>query len=162
MQRALKNGDWVPSDTLPGDAPTTAHDLFPYSPVVGALNPVSPAAQIWLEDKEEEWAVRGTVTFPAQFNGPPEGVHGGMISALHDELLGYTGVVLGVGGFTRVLTINYLALTPLDTQLDLRGRVREIDGRKAWIEGELRHGDTVLNTSEGLFVRPKEYPVSPG
>jgi acyl-coenzyme A thioesterase PaaI-like protein len=96
-----------------------------------------------------------TGSFDSQYCGPPEGVHGGHVAALMDELLGVTCVMSGHGGYTGTLTVRYRSLTPLDVELQATAWVEEIKDRKAMISGRLQAGDRVCAEAEGLFIKPK-------
>ena len=127
-------------------------EFFPYSPLIGDLNPISPPFYFW---KHKE-VLLGRGTFDSQYCGPPEAVHGGHVAALMDELLGVTGIVSGFGGFTGTLTVRYEATTPLDKELLLKGWVQDVEERKVIICGELRAEDTLCATAEGIFILPRE------
>jgi acyl-coenzyme A thioesterase PaaI-like protein len=80
--------------------------------------------------------------------------HGGTLPLLFDEVLGR----LSNSGDrptarTAYLKVNYRHITPLNTELDVEGRLERQDGRKRWITGRLAHGDTLLADAEGLFVQ---------
>ena len=139
--------------TLPDLAGVTPEEFFPYSPVIGPLNPIAPPFRFWMDGDE----VRGEGRFGAAFNGPPGGVHGGLVAALMDEVLGVTGVMTGNHGFTGTLSIRYESLTPVDTDLQVRGWVESAEGRKAFIAGELLHGDRRCVRADGVFIRPKDH-----
>ena len=131
---------------------TEPKEFFPYSPLIGVMNPISPPFYFWKDGDE----LLGRGSFDSQYCGPPEAVHGGHVAALLDELLGVTGVVSGFGGFTGTLTVRYEATTPLDKELNLRGWVQDVQNRKVTICGELRSEETVCATAEGIFILPKE------
>jgi len=128
------------------------NEFFPYSPVLGNLNPISPVANFDIVDGE----IRGQVTLGATHNGPPGSVHGGMIALVMDELLGCACLAAGLGGFTGTLSIRYQATVPLDTSIELHGWVDRQEGRKVFAKGELRLGDRVLTTAVGIFIRSRE------
>ena len=128
------------------------HEFFPYSPIIGPLNPISPPFTFRME--KDVMLANGN--FDSQYCGPPESVHGGHVAALMDELLGVTCVVTGHGGYTGTLTIRYISPTPLDKNLQGKAWVKEIKDRKAIIRGELRDGDQLCAEAEGLFIKPKE------
>ena len=86
-----------------------AGEFFPYSPIVGPLNPVAPPVEFQLIDRE----MLATHTFDAPYTGPPTAVHGGVIALVFDELLGSLGAMLDIGGFTGTLKVVYRSLTPL-------------------------------------------------
>lgn len=152
MQAGLRAQDRP--GTAPGELPdltgVTPEGFFPYSPVIGPLNPIAPPFRFWMEGDE----VRGEGRFGAAYNGPPGGVHGGLVAALMDEVLGVTGVMTGNHGFTGTLTIRYESLTPVDTDLRVRGWVDGAEGRKAFIAGELLVGDRLCARADGIFIRP--------
>ncbi len=127
-------------------------EFFPYSPLIGDLNPIAPPFYFW---KDNEFLL-GKGTFDSQYCGPPEAVHGGHVAALMDELLGVTGVVSGYGGFTGTLTIRYEATTPLDEVLSLKGWIHAVEDRKVTIRGELRTEQNICATAEGLFIQPRD------
>lgn len=131
---------------------TAPGEIFPYSPLIGELNPISPPFYFW----KSEDSLLGKGSFGSQFCGPPEAVHGGHVAALLDELLGVTGVVFGFGGFTGTLTVRYETTTPLDSDLHLKGWIEDVKERKVVIRGELRNDDTICATAEGIFIRPKQ------
>lgn len=133
-------------------------DFFPYSPLVGLLNPISPPATIWRVAAEDNFEIHGEVTFGAAFNGPPDCVHGGVIAALFDELLGSTCVVNGIGGFTGTLSVVYRTPTPLGTALTMRGWYDRRERRKVFAKGTLHAGDTLCAQAEGIFVQSAELP----
>lgn len=127
-------------------------EFFPYSPLIGELNPISPPFHFWKDGE----TLLGRGVFDSQYCGPPEAVHGGHVAALMDELLGVTGVVTGYGGFTGTLTVRYEATTPLDEELFLKGWVQDVEERKVIICGELRTKKTICARAEGIFIRPRE------
>ena len=127
-------------------------EFFPYSPLIGDLNPISPPFYFW---KVDEFLL-GRGTFDSQYCGPPEAVHGGHVAALMDELLGVTGVVSGYGGFTGTLTVRYQATTPLDEEISLKGWVHKVEERKVTIRGELKTGEKTCVTAEGIFIQPRD------
>jgi len=125
-------------------------DFFPYSPIIGPYNPIAPPFRFSMEDG----IMHATGNFDSQYCGPPEGVHGGYVAALMDELLGVTCVMNGHGGYTGTLTIRYISPTPLDVELTATAQVKEIKDRKAIIIGELKAGDRLCAEAEGIFIKP--------
>ena len=130
------------------DAPTDFADFFPYSPLVGPLNPLSPP----IEFRVEGGRIHGTVTYGAPYVGPPQHVHGGIIAATFDELLGSTNLVHMVGGMTGTLTIRYRRPTPVLKEIELEGWIDRVDGRKVFTHGEMRHAGEVTAEAEGIFI----------
>ncbi len=149
MQAGLAPTDYAFGAKATFDDP---NEFFPYSPVIGNLNPISPVANFDVVDGE----IRGQVTLGATHNGPPGSVHGGMIALVMDELLGCTCVAADMGGFTGTLSIRYQGLVPLDTPVELHGWIDRQEGRKVFAKGEIRLGDQVLTTAEGIFIRSRD------
>ncbi|MCY3851893.1 MAG: PaaI family thioesterase [Acidimicrobiaceae bacterium] len=128
-------------------------DFFPYSPLVGLLNPISPPVAMRRVAAGGHFEIHGEVTFGAAFNGPPDCVHGGVIAALFDELLGSTCVVNDIGGYTGTLTVVYRTPTPLGTPLQMRGWHDRSERRKVFAKGTLHSGDALCAQAEGIFVQ---------
>jgi hypothetical protein len=124
--------------------------FFPYSPVIGARNPISPKIRFELHGNE----LHGEHAFDAPWCGPPTAVHGGVIALVFDELLGATNVVNEVGGFTGTLAVKYRSLTPLGEVVRFRGWIDRRDGRKTWTKGTLHHGSVLCAEAEGIFIAP--------
>lgn len=95
--------------------------------------------------------------------GTPENLNGGIIASLIDchslnlaiaNAYRAEGRVIGsaprIGYVTANLTVSYAKPTPLWEIIELRARIRELDGRKAWVDctlsaaGEVRASGTVL------------------
>ena len=118
------------------------------SPFVGSLNPLAPPLLVDMVDD----SIIATGVFGDQYEGPPGYVHGGVIAAVFDEVLGFAQSLSGRPGMTGRLTIHYRSPTPLHTELRIDGRVDRVDGRKIFTHGRLFHGDTLCAEAEGLFI----------
>lgn len=123
--------------------------FFPYSPIIGRLNPASPPADFWAEGVE----VHGRMNLSAVYAGPPGLVHGGIISMVFDELLGVVNVVNNRGGYTGTLNVKYHRPTPLMEEVALRAWPSGGEGRKLYASGEMTYNGTVTATAEGIFIR---------
>ena len=130
------------------EPPSDFAEFFPYSPLVGPLNPLSPP----IEFRVDGGRIHGTVTYGAPYVGPPQHVHGGIIAATFDELLGSTNLVHMVGGMTGTLTIRYRRPTPVLKQIELEGWIDRVEGRKVFTQGEMRHNGEVTAEAEGIFI----------
>jgi acyl-coenzyme A thioesterase PaaI-like protein len=96
----------------------------------------------------------GTVRFGRYFLGSNGAAHGGAISLVFDELLGrFSSTVEGALARTAYLHVNYRAVTPIDTDLQLQARLVKHEGRKFFIIGEIRNGEVVCADAECLFVQ---------
>jgi Thioesterase superfamily len=123
--------------------------FFPYSPVVGPLNPIAPPLTFAFDGER----LRGTGVLPAVFVGPPGAVHGGVVAMVLDELLGAVNACLGLGAFTGTLTVRYERPTPIATGLELESWVDRTEGRKVFTVGTISAGGEVTARAEGVFIR---------
>ncbi len=124
---------------------------FPYSPIVGPLNPISPPVPLHLDGDH----MRGRTRIGAPWAGPPGLVHGGVVALLFDELLGSVNVSKGLGAMTGTLSVRYERGTPLDTDLELDAWIDRVEGRKIITHGTITAGGLVTARAEGIFIRAR-------
>ena len=100
--------------------------------------------------------VSARMTFRRYHLGGNNAAHGGQVAVAFDDLMGMAGA-LGSGGVTRTayLTVNYRAITPLNTELAIRSWVDRIEGRKVFIKATLHNGDVLCAEADGLFIKLK-------
>lgn len=141
----------IGDDGPAGTGPIEPARFFPWSPIIGPLNPLS--ASMHLDFDAATSTMTGTATFDTQYVGPPGMVHGGIIALAFDELLGTTNVCLGLGGFTGTLSVRYERPTPIETELTMEARVERTEGRKVITVGTISHAGEVTARAEGIFIR---------
>lgn len=141
----------IGADGPVGGASTAPEVFFPWSPIIGPLNPLSAAMHLDFDPATGTMA--GTATFDTQYVGPPGMVHGGIIALAFDELLGATNVCLGLGAFTGTLSVRYERPTPIETEVVLEARVDRTEGRKVFTVGTISYAGEVTARAEGLFIR---------
>ena len=147
----------VPEGQLPRDTDDPV-EYFPYSPVIGPLNPIAPKICFELIGRE----MHATHVFDAQYNGPPASVHGGIVALVFDELLGSLGAILDIGGFTGTLEVVYRSLTPLHQPVRMRSWIEGEEGSKIYIHGTMHTTDPgadeerLCAEARGIFIRPKQ------
>lgn len=124
---------------------------FPYSPIVGPFNPISPPVPMHLDGDH----MRGRTRIGAPWAGPPGLVHGGVVALLFDELLGSVNVSKGLGAMTGTLSVRYERGTPLDTDLDLDAWIDRVEGRKIITHGTISVDGAVTARAEGIFIRAR-------
>ncbi len=101
--------------------------------------------------------------------GKKDIVYGGLIAALMDchgaataaaakaRELGDEIVQGEIPRFvTAYLRVDYLLPTPIGNELELRGRVKEISGRKVFIEADIIAKQKVCAKGDMLFIQIKE------
>jgi acyl-coenzyme A thioesterase PaaI-like protein len=134
-------------------------DFVGFSPVSGKSNPMAPPVTLTVRrgsprgGVDTEHHIAGSVTFGPAYEGPPGHVHGGLIAAMFDELLGFAQLS---PGFTAYLHINYRKPTPLGAELRLVAWVENVERRKRIVKGECYLGDEKVTDAEGLFIAPRD------
>ena len=126
--------------------------FFPYSPYVGPLNALAAPIEFRVVEAEPWNEIHAEHRFDPITNGPPGGVHGGMIAGVFDELLGCVCVLNDVAGFTGTLSIRYRSLTPIEAPIAMRGWVDRVEGRKTFAKGTFHHDGTLCAEAEGIFI----------
>ncbi|MCA9565619.1 MAG: PaaI family thioesterase [Myxococcales bacterium] len=129
--------------------PERVDEVLPYSPISGALNPVSPPVTMRGDGEN----LIGEATFGDCFEGPRGHLHGSVIAAVYDQLLAFANILSGNAGPTGSLTVRFHRPTPLHTKLTFVAKTERVEGRKVWTRGECRLGDQLLTEGEGLFIR---------
>jgi acyl-coenzyme A thioesterase PaaI-like protein len=128
------------------EGPPSGHADF--SPLLGRANPLAPPMQFAIEGDR----MVADVTFGHAYEGPPGHVHGGIVAAAFDELLGATQALSGSPGMTGRLSVTYRAPTPLHVPLRFDSTLDRVEGRKIFTSGRLFNGETLCAESEGLFI----------
>ena len=98
--------------------------------------------------------IEALVTLRSAHEGAPGRSHGGVISALFDDVFGHVLGVIHQPAFTGDLYVRYRAPSPLFRQLACRVRLAERVGRKLMLTGELTdvEAGTVLATAKATFI----------
>jgi len=131
--------------TIAGGRP---HAHYDHSPILGMANPIAPPMRVTRFDDH----VEAFATFGSAYEGPPASVHGGILAAAFDEVLGLAQSIGGNPGMTGMLTIRYRSPTPLHRELRFEGTLDRVDGRKLFTTGRCYDGDTLTAEAEGLFI----------
>lgn len=96
--------------------------------------------------------VLADLEFASRFEGGPGTVHGGILSAFMDDLLGYVPVIYGVPAVTAKLDTNFIAPVPIGVTVHGAGWMSRAEGRKMFAEGTIEvDGKTLVETS-ALFI----------
>ena len=124
----------------------------PGTRAAGCRQPADAAVQVV---RFEPDGVELEVTFSRFSVGGNYAVHGGVLPLLFDSVF---GMVIHAAGRpisrTAFLHVDYRNVTPIDTVLTARGWVREAEGRKAFVNAELRDPEgTLLAEANGLMIR---------
>lgn len=138
--------------------PDAGREYLPHSSgcfLCGEENRSGVRARFFVEGNE----VQGRVVLPTHLNGYRNVAHGGVVSALLDETMGWAPTVFGrtrAMYVTGELTVKFLFPVPVGVEVEVRSRLVEDAGKIAYCEGELRSGGKVCARARGKFV-----PMSP-
>ncbi len=124
-----------------------------YCFVCGQKNPLGLKAV--LEVDREAQSAACTLTIPAEFQGWQDMVHGGVISALLDEVCAYAGMTVGNPVVTGELKTRFRKPVPVEREVTVSARVVEQSRRTVQIEAQLTLEGTVLASAEAKMVMVK-------
>jgi acyl-coenzyme A thioesterase PaaI-like protein len=152
------------ADGLEGSAPESKRprfqpgghpqDFFPMSPMIGFANPIAPPVEVWsVQGESGRREIRGRVTFSDAYEGPPGCVHGGIIAAVFDEVMGAANIITENPGMTGTLTVRYRRPTPLLAPLDMVARLTGTERRKIFTWAGIYHDGALTAEAEGIFVK---------
>ena len=126
-------------------------------PVSGPANPWSFPLTVIRRGE----AVETTVTLRAAHEGAPGRSHGGVVSAIYDDLCGYILALRQTMAFTAWIKVDYHAGTPIGRPLVFRTWLDRAEGRKLFIAGDCHDGDQRITSCTALFVQPASMPTPP-
>jgi len=101
----------------------------------------------------------GRVRFDEDREGAPGFVHGGAVATVLDEVLGTVPLLLGRPAVTANLNIDFRAPVLIGAEVEATAWLVRAEGRKFFVAGELREGETLLAEATGLFLEmpPEHY-----
>lgn len=112
-----------------------------------------PPYEVTYIDREK---MEGPVIFGHHFLGRNGAVHGGTIMLLFDDLLGrLIHTDSDIRSRTAYMHVDFRAVTPIDTPLTFRATLKNEEGRKRIVRGEIWNGETLCVEAEGLFIALK-------
>jgi acyl-coenzyme A thioesterase PaaI-like protein len=119
-------------------------------PIVGLSNPVAPPLEFTVDPVAQ--VARGTGRFGTAYEGAPGLLHGGILAAAFDELLGVATVFSGGPGMTRELTVRYLRPTPIGVLLSFTARLDRAEGRRLFVSAEVEAAGVRTAEASGVFT----------
>lgn len=144
-------------DTLDDDGRSDARnlDFNTYGLYRGRANPLAPPVRASLTELPDgRPAVEARVTCNRLYEGPPNGVHGGYVAGIFDDVLGGTmRFVGGPTGVTGTLEVKYRKITPIETELRFVAWVEHVSGRRIHSRATCHAGDVLTAEADALFVR---------
>ena len=95
----------------------------------------------------------GKAWFGPGAQGPPGHAHGGSISALLDEAMGFAGWVIGLTVVAAEITIRFLEMLPLGQEVQFEAWVDHVEGRKVITGSKVYGADgTIYGEGSGIFI----------
>jgi acyl-coenzyme A thioesterase PaaI-like protein len=120
-----------------------------YNPVIGKVNPFAPPLVV---DVDEDGRASARIKLSRVHEGPPNAVHGGIVSLLIDQLLGHAVGTAGPPGMTASLTVNYRRPTPYDRELLVEAWHTGTDGRRVTAEARISADGVTYADAKALFI----------
>jgi uncharacterized protein (TIGR00369 family) len=124
--------------------------------ICGRQNPVGLKLRFY-EDHEAR-QIKADLTIPDEYQGYPGVVHGGIVSAVLDEVSGRAVMMEGEDDLllaTLRMTVRFRRPTPTESPLTAVGWVERMSGVGAKVAGEIRLADgTVTADCSCLLVEP--------
>ncbi|MBM3661226.1 MAG: PaaI family thioesterase [Actinobacteria bacterium] len=118
-------------------------------PFIGPSHPLAPP---FVVRRVGDRAV-GHATFGHVYEGPPGAVHGGIVAAMFDMVLGAATSVAKLSGLTGTLTVRYRRPTPIDREIRYEAWVEQAEERKVHVAGVSTCDGEVLAEGSAIFVR---------
>ena len=103
----------------------------------------------------EDGAVRARLSLARHLNGYRDVAHGGVLTALLDESMGWAATVFGRKRpmyVTGELTVKFLRPVSVEAEIEVISRLVEDAGRVAYCAGEIRCGGSVCVRAAGKFL----------
>ncbi|MCB0407996.1 MAG: PaaI family thioesterase [Bdellovibrionales bacterium] len=96
-------------------------------------------------------SLEGKVWFGKGIEGPPLHVHGGVSSYVLDEAMGSAGWLKNYPCVAQSISFQFLKMTPIGKDLDIRAHVKNIKGRILSIECEIYDKQGPYTQGSGEF-----------
>lgn len=96
----------------------------------------------------------GTFTVAEEHQGAPGLIHGGVLAAAFDEVLGAANWLLLAPAVTGHLAVDFRKPVPVGQVVEIRARIDSVEGRKVSTSGIGCFADgTVVAEAQGLFIQ---------
>jgi acyl-coenzyme A thioesterase PaaI-like protein len=131
--------------------------ILPWSVISGSYNPLAAPVAMHAEGDR----VIATARFGLAYEGPPGGVHGGVVAGVWDQVLAFACMVRGIPGHTASLSTYYRAITPLHDEVRFEAWVDRVEGRRVYAVGRCHAGDKLVTEADGVFIQFKDGKTPP-
>ena len=117
--------------------------------LIGHSNPLAPPMRLFVEGE----AAIGELVFSPSYEGAPGWVHGGMVAAAIDQVLGFLQLHRGIPSVTGRLTVHYRRPTPIDPPIRIEAVAGEERGRQCALSARLLAAGVLAAEADAVFVR---------
>ena len=121
-----------------------------YCFICGHRNPVGLKATMKVDREGKSAAC--TLVIPSEYQGWKDMVHGGIISALLDEVCVYAGMTVSASVVTGELKTRFRKPVPVEQEVTVSARVTNQVRRTVQVEGQLTMEGIVLASAEAKLV----------
>ena len=126
---------------------------LPYSDscfVCGHDNPLGLKLHFFRDEDE----VVSRFELPSEYSGFLDRTHGGIVSSLLDEAMGWaTAIRWNCFTYTVELKVRFRQPVPVEAPLQVRARISRHTRRLSFAEARIPMADGILATAEGKFMR---------
>ena len=123
---------------------------YPYCFVCGDKNKIGLKVDFFFD----EGKAKAQYTPTPEFEGYKDILHGGILSALLDEVMIYSIIAQGIITVTVQMEVKFKKPAKIGETLQLEGQITEDKGRIILTEGKIFKQDgTIIATSKGKFFR---------
>jgi acyl-coenzyme A thioesterase PaaI-like protein len=123
----------------------------PHQPNCLGCGPDNPAS-LGLRMRPDGEGVAGEVTFGPTHEGAPGFAHGGAVATVLDDAFGMLLMRLRRPAVTRRLEVDYERPCFVGRRYEVSAGCERVDGRKLWLEADLREAGEVVARAHGLFI----------
>ncbi len=128
---------------------TVLQEIYPDTSFVsGVENPKGMKMVPVIKDRK----IYAKYIFEKSFEGGPGLVHGGILSTVLDDMMGYATFTQNLFCVTANLNVNFRAPSPVDKEFELYAWVKEVDGNKVYAESVIQSEDAIHVEADGLFI----------
>ena len=128
---------------------TVLQEIYPDTSFVsGVENPKGMKMVPIIKDRK----IYAKYIFEKSFEGGPGLVHGGILSTVLDDMMGYATFTQNLFCVTANLNVNFRAPSPVDKEFELYAWVKEVDGNKVYAESVIQSEYAIHVEADGLFI----------
>jgi acyl-coenzyme A thioesterase PaaI-like protein len=112
------------------------------------------------EGSNDENVIIAHVKLGDKIDGHPGVVHGGILSLIFDDALGFGFEALGVGmAFTANLNVDFRAPVPAGTMIRVLAQLEHREGRKLFWKAQMMSmdGETLFAECSSLYIIPRSH-----